>query len=222
MEGTGELLQTTIPAPQSVRIGIDVGGTDCKLGLVTPNHRIISKSSIPTESQKGAEDLVKRLAVAVTDLLQQQGLTLAQCTGIGIDIPGTCDRAQGVVVYSNNIKWANIPIAALLAQELGTKLPIKIANDADAAALGEVVAGAGMGCTNAVMLTIGTGFGTGVIINGHLYTGFGVGSTEFGHTVMVANGGACTCGRKGCVEYYATATALIREAKAATGLTNAA
>lgn len=219
VEGTGELLQTTIPAPQSVRIGIDVGGTDCKLGLVTPDHRIISKSSIPTESQKGAEDLVKRLAVAVTDLLQQQGLTLAQCTGIGIDIPGTCDRAQGVVVYSNNIKWANVPIAALLAQELGTKLPIKIANDADAAALGEVVAGAGMGCTNAVMLTIGTGFGTGVIINGHLYTGFGVGSTEFGHTVMVANGGACTCGRKGCIEYYATATALIREAKAATGLT---
>ena len=144
--------------------------------------------------------------------MQEQGLTLAQCTGIGIDIPGTCDRAQGVVVYSNNIKWANVPIATLLAQELGTKLPIKIANDADAAALGEVVAGAGMGCTNAVMLTIGTGFGTGVIINGHLYTGFGVGSTEFGHTVMVANGGACTCGRKGCVEYYATATALTNAA----------
>ncbi len=129
--------------------------------------------------------------------------------------PGTVDRKNGVVRYSNNIKWENVE----LAKEMGNYLPIpiKIANDADCATLGEAVAGAGKECQDVIMLTLGTGVGGGIIIDGKIYEGKGLGGSELGHMVIVEKGEPCTCGRKGCLEAYASATALKKRRKACDG-----
>ncbi len=137
-----------------------------------------------------------------------------QCVGAGIGVPGTVLRKTGVVRYSNNIRWENVP----LAKEMGNYLPIpiQIANDADCAALGEVYAGAGKECQDVVMLTLGTGVGSGIILDGEIYEGKG--GSEFGHMVIIENGEPCTCGRKGCLEAYVSATALKRDAHRAAGI----
>ena len=137
-----------------------------------------------------------------------------QCVGAGIGVPGTIDRKAGIVRYSNNIRWEQVK----LKEELGTWLPIpiSIANNADCAAFGEAVAGAGKECQDVVMLTIGAGVGGGIILDGEIYQGKGIGGSELGHMVIVEDGKDCTCGRKGCLEAYASLTALQKAAEAAT------
>lgn len=216
VEGQCDALVTTIREKAApVRIGIDIGGTQTKIGLVDIHQKLIVSETMDTDAQRPAEEVIHEIAQKTLDLLEAQGIAMDQCVGAGIGVPGTVDRKNGVVRYSNNIKWENVE----LAKEMGNYLPIpiKIANDADCATLGEAVAGAGKECQDVIMLTLGTGVGGGIIIDGKIYEGKGLGGSELGHMVIVENGEPCTCGRKGCLEAYASATALKRDAKRATG-----
>jgi glucokinase len=198
---------------KNMRIGIDMGGMSVKLGLVNEENQIVDKLVIPTRLDVAPEEMINDMINAVSDLLAQQGLTLADCHGIGIGSPGTIDDKNGVILYSNNFHWENVAIVEQMQKQLS--LPIGIANDADAAALGEVCAGAAKGAQNAILITLGTGVGGGIIQNGSIFHGPLNGGSELGHMVIQMNGEPCTCGRKGCLEAYASATALLRMARQA-------
>lgn len=216
VEGTCDALITTIREKAApVRIGIDIGGIDTKIGLVDIHQKILASETIKTDASRSPEEVIGDIGRSALQLLEAQGIAMDQCVGVGIGVPGTVDRKKGIVLYSNNIKWENVE----LVREMGKYLPLptKIANDADCAALGEVVAGAGKECQDVIMLTLGTGVGGGIILDGNIYEGKGIGGSELGHMVIVENGEPCTCGRRGCLEAYASATALVREAKKATG-----
>ena len=216
VEGTCDALITTIREKAApVRIGIDIGGTDTKIGLVDIHQKMIACKKIKTNASRTPEEVITEIGQKVLELLEEQGIVMDQCVGAGIGIPGTVDRKNGVVRYSNNIKWENVEVVKEIGKFL--PVPIKIANNADCAALGEAVAGAGKECQDVIMITIGTGVGGGIIIDGNIYKGKGIGGSELGHMVIVENGEPCTCGRRGCLETYVSATALIREAKRAVG-----
>ncbi len=194
-----------------VKIGIDMGGMSIKLGLVNNDYKIISKLTIPTRLDVESTEIIADMAKAVTELLSKEKIELSQCQGIGIGIPGIIDDVNGVISYSNNLEWEKVNIVEELKRYIN--LNIKIANDADVAALGEVCAGAAKGTEHAVLLTLGTGVGSGVILNGKIFHGILGGGCELGHMVIKEGGELCTCGRRGCLEAYASATALIRIAK---------
>ncbi len=213
VEGRCDALITTIREKAApVRLGIDIGGTDTKIGLVDVHQKLITSISIPTRAAgRKPEEVLRDIAESAMGLLNAQGIPIDQCVGAGVGVPGTVDRKNGIVRYSNNIQWEQV----LVAEEIGKVLPIpvKIANDADCAALGEAAAGAGRGWQDIVMLTLGTGVGGGVILDGEIYEGKGIGGSELGHMVIVEDGESCTCGRRGCLEAYASAAALVRNAK---------
>lgn len=212
IEGKCDALVTTIREKENpVRIGVDIGGTNTKIGIIDMNQELIDMKGIPTRAERTPEEVIGDIGKAVLDILEDNGISLEQCRGIGVGIPGTVDKKSGGVRYSNNIRWENVPFV----QELGKVLPIpiEIANDADCAALGEAVAGAGKKAKNLVMLTLGTGVGGGVILDGKIFSGQLAGGSELGHMVIHENGELCTCGRRGCLEAYASATAISREAR---------
>ena len=211
IEGNCDALITTIREKAApVRIGIDIGGTDTKIGLVDVHQKLIDAVCIPTEAEKPVKEVIQKVGERALELLEKNGIPMDQCVGAGIGVPGTVDRKAGVVRYSNNIRWEEVR----LADEIGKYLPIpvEIANNADCAALGEAVAGAGKECSDVVMLTLGTGVGGGIILDSEIYEGRGMGGSELGHMVIVENGEPCTCGRRGCLEAYVSITALKREA----------
>lgn len=218
LEGKCEILITTIPDSnnKNLRLGIDIGGTDCKIGIVDEYNNLIAKTSMPTLAKNGADDVINRLIINIKDFIKKNKFNLSDFKGIGLGVPGLLDTKTGTVLYSNNINWVNVELKKQLEQALG--LDIFIANDADVAALAETIKGAAKGAKSAVMLTLGTGVGFGFINNNKVYQGSNVGTCEFGHTVIVANGKQCTCGRKGCLEAYASASALIAEARAKTNM----
>ncbi len=216
IEGSCDALVTTIREKAApVRIGIDIGGTSTKIGLVDIHQKLIASQVMETRAKRPAEEVIGEIAERILALLEDQGIAMDQCIGAGIGMPGTIDSKKGIVKYSNNIQWENVDLVKIMGQYL--PIPIRIANDADCAALGEAVAGAGKECQDVIMLTLGTGVGGGIILDGKIYEGKGLGGSELGHMVIVENGEPCTCGRKGCLEAYASATALMREAKKATG-----
>lgn len=216
IEGSCDALVTTIREKAApVRIGIDIGGTTTKIGLVDIHQKLIASQVMETRAKRPAEEVIGEIAERTLALLEDQGIAMDQCIGAGIGMPGTIDSKKGIVKYSNNIQWENVDLVKIMGQYL--PIPIRIANDADCAALGEAVAGAGKECQDVIMLTLGTGVGGGIILDGKIYEGKGLGGSELGHMVIVENGEPCTCGRKGCLEAYASATALMREAKKATG-----
>ncbi|MEG0753088.1 MAG: type I phosphomannose isomerase catalytic subunit [Angelakisella sp.] len=209
--GEAVILKTTVPpADKPYRIGIDLGGTNIKVGIVDRGNRIVAKWSTKTLVERPWQDVVADMGHTALELLRQQGISLSQCSAVGVGSPGTVDAVAGVVAFSNNFAWDNFPLVAVLKKYI--PLPMAITNDANAAALGEVVAGAAAGCKNAVLLTLGTGVGGGVILDGKVFEGGFAGGAELGHTSIVAGGELCTCGRRGCLESYASATALIRHA----------
>lgn len=214
IKGRCEALVTTVGERENpVRVGIDIGGTDTKIGLVNEQNELIANSVIPTNAKENWQTVIKSIGQATLALLESKNMTIDQCLFAGVGVPGTVDKKTGTVLYSNNIAWEKIPLKEELEKYL--PIPIAVANDADCAALGEMVAGSGKEYQNAVMLTLGTGVGGGVIIDGKLYDGRMIGGSELGHCVIVEDGEPCTCGRKGCFEAYASATALIRNGKKA-------
>lgn len=216
IEGKCDALITTIREKAApVRIGIDIGGTNTRIGLVDIHQKLIDSVSISTDTKSAADEVICTVGEKALALLEKNGIAMDQCVGAGVGVPGTIDRKNGVVRYSNNIRWENVPVASILSEYL--PVPIAVANDADCAALGEAAGGAGKVSSDVVMLTLGTGVGGGIILDGSIYEGRGIGGSELGHMVIVEDGEPCTCGRRGCLEAYVSATALMREAKRADG-----
>lgn len=184
-------------------LGVDLGGTNIKAALVDAEGNILNESSVPTNLPRQAEAVCDDIAALCTALADG-----VRVHGIGVGCPGTVDG--GVVRYSNNLNWHDFAMADYLQGKTG--LPVRLANDANAAALGEALAGCAKGAESAVIVTLGTGVGGGVVLNGKLLTGYTGAASEPGHTVIcdTPNAPLCTCGRRGCFEAYASATALIR------------
>lgn len=197
------------------RIGIDLGGTNIKAGIVDEGQNILREKFVPTQASRPAEEVISDMAKLVISVLEEESLGLKDIEGIGVGCPGMIDAKTGEVPYSNNLCWENVPLAKLLKEYLETDCPVKISNDANCAALGEAKAGAAKGVSNVVLLTLGTGVGGGVIVDGKVFEGAHAGGAELGHTSLIMGGERCTCGRAGCVEAYASATALIRDARRA-------
>jgi len=192
------------------RIGIDLGGTNIAVGVVDTQHRIISRCSASTLAHRGAGEVIADICRTVETSLHQAGLSLADCDSIGIGTPGTCDSECGVVVRAYNLNWFDVPVCKLLEDRFG--IPVHLSNDANCAALAETLAGAAVGHRNVVLVTLGTGVGGGIIIDGKIYAGMRSAGAELGHTLLMLDGEPCTCGRRGCWEAYASATALCRQA----------
>ena len=195
------------------RIGIDLGGTNIAVGVVDDRHRIVAEASLPTGAHRPAEQVVADMCRAVELALDKAGLTPADCASIGVGTPGTCDPERGVVVRAYNLNWFDVPVCAMLTAHFG--LPARLSNDANCAALAETVAGAAVGCRNMMLITLGTGVGGGIIVDGRIVSGLGGAGGEPGHSLLVLDGEPCTCGRRGCWEVYASATALIRQGREA-------
>lgn len=198
------------------RIGIDLGGTNIAVGIVDENHKIVVKKSTPTLAKRESEAIVADMARVCLEACAELGIDVKEVANIGIASPGIANPNNGCVEYANNLPFRRFPIVKLLAGLLGVdeKL-IKIANDANAAAWGEAVAGAAKGSANSIMVTLGTGVGGGIIIDNKILTGFNSAAGEIGHIVIEQDGAPCGCGRRGCWESYSSATALIRMTKEA-------
>lgn len=193
--------------------GVDIGGTGVKAGIVNEEGKIVIKSYIRTDASLDYKKIAKDIADQLIKLSSDSGIAITEISGIGIGCPGAINSKKGVIDYANNLKWENVPLSDELRKHID--LPSKISNDANVAALGETVFGAGKNYSDTVLLTLGTGVGGGVVIDNKLYEGYESKGTELGHTVIVRGGEPCTCGRRGCLEAYASATALIRDTKRA-------
>lgn len=191
-----------------VYVGIDVGGTGLKAGVVDQNGKIICKVSCPTGVERGHEAVIADMAKLALKAIEESGCTLDDVKAIGVGIPGVQDPRTGRVPFCTNLGWHDVPVIELMQKVIDK--PVYIDNDATVAALAESVAGVSANYKDSIFLTLGTGVGGGVVLNGKVYSGaHGVGS-ELGHMIVVAGGEQCTCGNRGCWERYASATALIR------------
>lgn len=190
------------------RLGIDLGGTAFKIGLVDEEYRIVAHTSRPTrQHERSFEDVVSDMADAARELAAEYGLSVEQLTGIGIGAPGCVDQASGDLLFAGNLNWFDKPLRRELEKRLG--VPVHVGNDADCAIIGETLAGAARGRKNVLMLTLGTGVGGGMIIDGRMFAGTNGTGGELGHVPLVHNGAPCTCGLKGCLEAYASVTAFL-------------
>ena len=193
-------------------IGIDLGGTNIAAGVVDENGKILYKSSVPTIKERDWREIVRDMAAVSLKVVKESGHTLADIKAIGIGCPGSVDKERGIVVYSNNIVMENVPMAEEIRKYID--LPVYLENDANAAALGEYAV-YGDGADSFVFMTLGTGVGGGIILGGKVWSGFNGAGAEIGHQTLVFGGERCTCGRRGCLEAYASVTALISQTKAA-------
>lgn len=194
-------------------LGVDLGGTNIACGIVSADGKIIRKISKKTGGpERRYEDIIKDMAAGAREVCDQAGISLEEIESIGVGSPGTVLSGPGVVVYANNLKMANVPVKADLEGILGRTVYVN--NDANCAAFGEAMVGL-KGYSYAVMLTLGTGVGGGVIIENKIYEGCNGAGAELGHMSIVKDGEDCTCGRKGCFEAYCSATALIRQTRKA-------
>lgn len=181
--------------------------------MVNEKYEIVSNAVVKTNLPRPAEEIADGICEAVDIALKNAGIGMDDVNTVGIGTPGSADRKTGKVLYSNNLGFRNTPLGQMLKDRLGKDIYVE--NDANAAAFGEYLAGGGKGYENVVVITLGTGVGGGVIIDGKIYTGFNFCGAELGHTVIEYNGRSCTCGRKGCFEAYSSATALITATKKA-------
>ncbi len=191
-------------------LGIDIGGTSIKGAAVNDEGKTYESFVMPVDKEKKQEETIQDLTKEIKNYLKTHSFD-EKIAGIGIGVPGTIDAVNGVVIASNNLKWYNLPLRKMIAEAFD--MPVKITNDANAAAYGEACFGAGKKYKNVIMITLGTGVGGGVIIDGKIFEGSDGTGAEMGHSVIVYDGEQCSCGRKGCLEAYASATALIRQTK---------
>ncbi len=193
-------------------IGVDLGGTNIAIGIVNERYEIVRKGSVPTKPERGADPIIADMAALCRKLIADEGLTLADIESVGVATPGTANNVTGVVEYANNIPFLQYPLADRLSAQLDGK-KVYIENDANAAAKAEAIAGVAAGAPISVMITLGTGVGGGIIIDGKVYTGFNFAGAELGHVVIQKDGRQCSCGRKGCWEAYSSATGLVNITK---------
>jgi glucokinase len=192
-------------------VGIDVGGTNIKIGLFDSELNSISKTSITTNADMGPDIVIGNMAQTVEKLIDEANLTLNDIVAIGIGTPGPAKYSEGIIIRSTNMpKFENVPICRMLNEKLGA--PVVFDNDANVACWGEYVVGAGKGVKDIVFFTLGTGIGGGIVSNGELVHGCDENGAELGHMIIYPDGRSCNCGQKGCVEAYASADSTARRA----------
>ncbi len=192
-------------------VGIDVGGTNVKIGLFDTELKLICKTSVTTDADMGPKIVIDKMAKTVEELMAQAGLTLKDIIAVGIGTPGPAKYSEGIIIKSTNMpKFKNVPICRMLNEKLG--VPIVFDNDANVACWGEYAVGAGKGVKDIVFFTLGTGIGGGIVSNGELVHGCDENGAELGHTIIYPDGRLCNCGQKGCVEAYASADSTARRA----------
>lgn len=193
-------------------IGVDIGGTNTACGIVDEECRIIARSKVKTNPDGDGvptyETALGEIKRAVREACEAAGVLPSDAHSIGMGCPGICDSEHGIVEYASNLGFRNSPLKADMESEF--KVPVFLDNDANAAAFGEFVAGSAKGSNSAVIITLGTGVGSGIVIDGRIYRGANFAGGEIGHTVIVMDGLPCSCGRKGCFEAYSSATGLVR------------
>lgn len=195
------------------RLGVDLGGTAIKAGVIDGEKRIVSRVSVPTGASRPYTDVAADMAGAAKQAAAQAGLAMDAFAAVGFGMPGFVDFKRGVHVFAGNLGWRNVPIVSELQQYF--TIPVRVGNDANCAVVGETVAGAAQGLANVLMLTLGTGVGGGLILDGRLFAGGDGMGAELGHVPLCFGGAPCSCGSTGCLEAYASVTALIRETEAA-------
>jgi len=192
-------------------VGIDVGGTNIKIGLFDSELKLICKTSITTNADMGPEIVIDNMAQTVEELITEAGLSLQDIVAVGIGTPGPAKYSEGIIIRSTNMpKFKNVPICRMLNEKLGA--PIVFDNDANVACWGEYTVGAGKGVRDIVFFTLGTGIGGGVVSDGELVHGCAETGAELGHMIIYPDGRSCNCGQKGCVEAYGSADSTARRA----------
>lgn len=195
-----------------IRIGVDIGGTSFKCGFVDGEGNISERFGFKVDYSLSQEALIEKLVSSINQAIIHSKFGKSEIEGVGIGCPGSINSITGVCDYSNNLHWDKLPIVGMV--EKGTGLKARMANDANAAVLGEAKFGAGKKYQSLILLTLGTGVGGGLFLDGRLYEGKDGKGAELGHSLLVMDGRMCSCGRKGCLEAYASVTALISDTKA--------
>ena len=195
-------------------VGIDLGGTNIKIGCFDSDLRVIRKTAEPTQADMGPKVVIDKMAQTTEKLLADAGLSLQQVAAAGVGTPGPAKYKEGIIIQSTNMpKFKDVPISRMLGEKLGKTVVLE--NDATAACWGEYAVGAGKGVDNMAFFTLGTGIGGGIINNGKLLQGCGDNAAELGHTILYPNGRQCNCGQRGCVETYASASSTAKRASEA-------
>lgn len=216
IEGKCDALLTTIREKASpIRVGVNVNTAETQIGIVDDRNNLIALKKNPTHPERKPEEVCLEIAENILAMLKEEKIPLDQCVGVGIGCPGTIDRRKGKIIYSNNIKWKNVSIGKIIGEKI--PCPVRIANNADCAAMGEAVAGAGKNVGDVVLFTLGNGVGGGIILNGEVFEGGSIGGGEVGHQTIQIDGRQCSCGRKGCLEAYVSIPALLDSAEQACG-----
>lgn len=194
-------------------VGIDLGGTNIVAGVVDEEYNIIAKASTKTNCPRPEKEIADDMAKMALQAVKNANLDISDIEWVGIGTPGIANSTTGIIERANNLGFENTPMVKYISESIDK--PVFIENDANAAAYGEYVAGAAKGAKNAVCITLGTGVGGGIIVDGKIYAGSNFAGAEIGHTVIEVDGAQCSCGRKGCFEAYSSATGLIRMSKEA-------
>ncbi len=194
-------------------IGIDLGGTNIVAGVVDENYNIVSKASTKTNLPRPEKEIADDMVKVSLEAAKEAGISIDDIEWVGVGTPGIANSEKGTIEYSSNLGFNNTPMREYIHAQIDK--PVYIENDANAAAYGEFVAGAAKGAKNAVCITLGTGVGGGIIIDGKIYAGSNFAGAEIGHTTIDVHGPVCSCGRKGCFEVFSSATGLIRMTKEA-------
>ena len=195
-------------------VGIDLGGTNIKIGLFDSELKLISKTSVATKVDMGPNVVIDKMAQTAKKLLAEAGFSLQDVVAVGIGTPGPAKYSEGIIIKSTNMPtFKNVPICRMLKERLGA--PIVFDNDANVACWGEYTVGAGKGVKDMVFFTLGTGIGGGIISNGELVHGCDENAAELGHMIIYPDGRNCNCGQRGCVEAYASADSTARRAREA-------
>lgn len=193
----------------SYYLGIDLGGTSTKAGIVDDQGRILFKDFFKTYAARDQYEIVHDMGSLAKKVIESSGIPMAEIAAIGVGSPGTSNNANGELIFTGNLSFRHMPMRTEFHKMIN--LPFFIDNDANVAALAESATGAAKGTKSSVTITLGTGVGGGFVINNRIYSGFNQAGCEIGHTVVLAGGEPCTCGRRGCFEVYSSATALKRE-----------
>ena len=195
-------------------IGVDIGGTNVSAGAVTADGELLFKKAIKTGKERQYAEILADITGLIGEVREEAEVkNLGEPKSVGLGCPGSCNKSTGTVEFSGNLNWHNVPLATDVQKKAG--LPCFLENDANAAAYGEFIAGAAKGLNSAVIITLGTGVGAGIIIDGKVFCGENYAGGELGHTVIAMDGPPCTCGRNGCFEVFSSATGLIRITKEA-------
>lgn len=193
-------------------IGVDIGGTNIAIGFIDESNQLVLKDSVETPKNGSAKEIISCIVSLISKMSKEMGVTKENYDYIGIGVPGTVNKESKRIEFANNLAFHDEDLMEMLKKHY-KEIPIAMNNDANAAAYGEFIAGVGKDVNSLIMVTLGTGIGGGIIIDRRLYEGSNFAAGELGHFVINCEGIACNCGRKGCFEAYASATALIEQTK---------